>query len=107
MPYRLIAATVLVMLVGIAPASAWWSYAELGVERIAGHDGEQRAGFAVPAGCAGVRHDAEWRPTGTARSSRSGLSARSGSRERRARRFALTVTASRRGYACLLSRPRD
>ena len=26
--YRLIAATVLVMLVGIAPASAWWSYAE-------------------------------------------------------------------------------
>ena len=26
--YCLIAATVLVMLVGIAPASAWWSYAE-------------------------------------------------------------------------------
>ena len=29
--YRLIAATVLVMLVGIAPASAWRSYAECGL----------------------------------------------------------------------------
>jgi nucleotide-binding universal stress UspA family protein len=35
------------------------------VERIAGHDGEQREGCAVPAGCAGVRHDAEWQAVGS------------------------------------------
>src|ERR1700722_18706286 len=34
----------------------------VGVERIAAHDGEQRAGRGMPAGCAGLRHDAEWQP---------------------------------------------
>ena len=38
----------------------WAAMCPMGVERIAAHDGEQRAGRAVPAGCASVHHDAEW-----------------------------------------------